>query len=146
MKKVFIFIVVAVSTVTQLSFSQIIHINVYQVQDAKFDSVYTEDYFDVINNSNKFVSSPYREVNGAYDIDLSNKRFKFYRRGVLETQGDIEFSSSGSFHTIYFLIEGWYIGMVVNLDNYNESCTWFSILGDYLELVKFTRFEIEKGS
>jgi len=146
MKKVFSFIVVAVIFVTQLTFSQIIHINVYQVQDARFDSVYIEDYFDVINNSNNFVSSPYREVNGSYEIDLSNKRFKFYRRGVLETHGNIEFSNSGSLHTIYFLIEGWHIGMIVNLDKYNESCTWFSILGDYIELVKFTRFEIIKGS
>ena len=146
MKKVFFFILVAVIFETQLSFSQIIHINVYQVQDAQFDSVYTEDYFDVINNPNNFFSCPHREVNGSYEIDLSNKQFKFYLRGVLENKGDIEFSNSGSLHTIYFLIEGWYIGMIVNLDSYTESCTWFSILGDNIELVKFTRFEIVKGS
>ena len=36
--------------------------------------------------------------------------------------------------------------MIVNLDSYNEACTWFSILGDYLELSKFSKFEIVKGS
>ncbi|MFM7757928.1 MAG: hypothetical protein ACKO6J_03250 [Crocinitomicaceae bacterium] len=146
MKKIFFLIVVAFIFEAQLSFSQIIQINVYQVQDSQFDSVYTEDYFDVINNPNNFVSSPHREVNGTYEIDLSNKQFKFYRQGILETQGDIEFSYSGSLRTIYFLIDGWYIGMIINLDNYNESCTWFSILGDNIKLVKFTRFEIVKGS
>ena len=51
MKKVFILVAFGVISVTQLCFSQIIRINVSQVQDAKIDSVYNVDYFDVINNS-----------------------------------------------------------------------------------------------
>jgi hypothetical protein len=146
MKKVFILVAFGVISVTQLCFSQIIRINVSQVQDAKIDSVYDVDYFDVINNSANFVSSPYRNVNVSYEFDLTSKQFKYYYRGNLETEGDIVFSNTGSLHTIYFLIEGYHIGMIVNCDARNEYATWFFILGDYLELSKFSKFEIVKGS
>lgn len=146
MKKVFILVAFGVISVTQLCFSQIIQINVSQVQDAKIDSVYDVDYFDVINNSANFISSPHRNVNVSYEFDLTSKQFKYYYRGNLETEGDIIFSNAGSLHTIYFLIEGYHIGMIVNLDARNEYATWFFILGDYLELSKFSKFEIVKGS
>lgn len=145
MKKLFVIIAFVVISVTQLSFSQIIRINVSQVQDTQIDSVYS-DYFDVINNSENFISSPYRSVNVSYEFDLTHKQFKYFYRGKLETQGDIVFSNTGSLHTINFLIDGYDIGMIVNLDSRNEHITWFSILGDYLELSKFSKFEIVKGS
>lgn len=146
MKILIVLVAFIVISVTQLCFSQIIQINVSQVQDAKIDSVYDVDYFDVINNSANFISSPHRNVNVSYEFDLTSKQFKYYYRGNLETEGDIIFSNAGSLHTIYFLIEGYHIGMIVNLDARNEYATWFFILGDYLELSKFSKFEIIKGS
>lgn len=124
------------------SFTQVIKINVSEVVD-----VYEDDSIRSINeliNNNKFLQIK-RQVDGTYEIDLTHKHLNFYANGVFNLECDIEFSNVGNFYTINFLIDGYIIGMLIDMDIRNEQVTWFSLFGNYKEVSKFTNFEIVKG-
>lgn len=125
------------------SFTQVIKINVSEVVDSyEADSV-GSSLNDLIKNKN--LPTIKRQVNGTYEIDLTRKHLNFYANGVFNSECDIEFSNVGNFYTINFLIDGYIIGMLINMDIRNEQVTWFSLFGEYQEISKFTRFEIVKG-
>jgi hypothetical protein len=140
MKKLaFIFVLGFISN----SFSQIIKINVSEVVDSY--SIDTVDYSltELLNKQD--LPKTRRIVDSSYELDLTHKQFKYYANGVLEFEGDIAFSNVGNFYNIDFMIDGYIIGMLINMDVRNEQVTWFSLLGSAQEISKFTRFEIVKG-
>jgi hypothetical protein len=138
-KLVFIFVLGFISN----SFSQIIKINVSEVVDSY--SIDTVDYSltELLNKQD--LPKTRRIVDSSYELDLTHKQFKYYANGVLEFEGDIAFSNVGNFYNIDFMIDGYIIGMLINMDVRNEQVTWFSLLGSAQEISKFTRFEIVKG-
>ena len=140
MKKLaFIFVLGFISN----SFSQIIKINVSEVVDSY--SIDTVDYSltELLNKQD--LPKTRRIVDSSYELDLTHKQFKYYANGVLEFEGDIAFSNIGNFYNIDFLIEGYNIGMLINMNIRNEQVTWFSLFGSSQEIFKFTKFEIVKG-
>jgi hypothetical protein len=121
--------------------SQTLNIGVSKVSDViAIDS----NLFNVINNSE--LPEFERDVNGFYSIDLTEKTFKYFYKGKVETEGDIVFGVSNGVYIVSFLIDGYDLGLVVNTDIMNEQVTWFSILGDTIQICKFKDFEIMKGS
>ena len=140
MKKLaFIFVLGFISN----SFSQIIKINVSEViYSYSVDTVYYS-LNQLLNKQD--LPKTRRIVDSSYELDLTHKQFKYYANGVLEFEGDIAFSNIGNFYNVDFLIEGYNIGMLINMNIRNEQVTWFSLFGSSQEIFKFTRFEIVKG-
>jgi hypothetical protein len=141
MKK--LIIILALVFISNSFFSQTIKINVTEVVNSfEADSV-GSSLDELINNQN--LPKTRRQVNSSYEIDLTHKHSKFYVNGILEREDDIMFSNVGNLYTVNFLIDGYIIGMLINMDVRNEQVTWFSLFGEYQEISKFTRFEIVKG-
>ena len=140
MKKLaFIFVLGFISN----SFSQIIKINVSEViYSYSVDTVYYS-LNQLLNKQD--LPKTRRIVDSSYELDLTHKQFKYYANGVLEFEGDIAFSNIGNFYNVDFLIEGYNIGMLINMNIRNEQVTWFSLFGSSQEIFKFTKFEIVKG-
>jgi hypothetical protein len=140
MKKLaFIFVLGFISN----SFSQIIKINVSEViYSYSVDTVYYS-LNQLLNKQD--LPKTRRIVDSSYELDLTHKQFKYYANGVLEFEGDIAFSNIGNFYNVDFLIEGYNIGMLINMNIRNEQVTWFSLFGSSQEIFKFSKFEIVKG-
>lgn len=140
MKKLaFIFVLGFISN----SFSQIIKINVSEVVDS-YEVIPVDSLINELN-INVNVPQNKRRVDSSYELDLTYNQFKYYANGVLEFEGDITFSNASNLYTVNFLIDGYNIGMLINMDVHNEQVTWFSLFPEYQEISKFTRFEIVKG-
>jgi len=141
MKKLaFIF---AFGFVSNSSFSQTIKINVTEVVDSYEADSIGSSLNELISNQN--LPKIKRQVNSSYKIDLTQNRFEFSSYGVLEYDGDIVFTNVGNLYTVNFIIDGYIIGIIINMDIHNEHVTWFSLFGDYQRISKFTRFEIVKS-
>ena len=125
-------------------FSQIIRINVTEVVDSYEADSIGSSLIELINNKN--LPKIKRQVNASYEIDLTHKQVRFFVNGRLNREDDINFSNVGELYTINFLVDGYIIGILINMDIRNEQVTWFSLFGEYQEISKFTKFEIIKGS
>lgn len=143
MKKL-VFVLVAFAT--QSVFSQTIRINVEEVVSGyKIDSTAT-DIIELITSESGYETRFRQESNCAYEIDLTRKHLKYYIGNALNYECDIEFANSGNMYLVTLLIDGYDIGMIVNLDIHNEQAVWFSVEAEYKEIYKFSKFQIEKGS
>ena len=125
-------------------FSQTIRIEVTETIYLHVIDTIGVDIIDIINNNKEITIQP-TPSKVTYEFDLTNKEFKYFHRGVLEDEGEIVFNNLGSLHIINFLIEGYDIGMLINLDVHNEQVVWFSIFGTDKDIYKFTEFQIIKG-
>jgi hypothetical protein len=85
-----------------------------------------------------------REVNGIYDLDLTNNTFKFYINDQLNYEDEMTFNVSGDFINVYFLIDGYNTGMMINSNINREEVIWYSD-DIYKEICQFTKFEIIKA-
>jgi len=121
-------------------FSQTIKIEVSEVLDTY---VYDSTVFNLLNDSKTIYEI--REVNGSYEIDLTHKTFIHIKNGIVESTGNISFDVDGGIFIINFLIDGYNMGMIINPDINNEQVSWFSILGNLVEVCRFTNFQIIKG-
>ena len=129
--------------ISNISFSQIIKINVSEVVYSYNIDTIEYSLTELLNKQD--LPKTKRIVNSSYKLDLTYNQFKYYTNDVLEFEGDIVFSNVGNFYNVDFIINGYNIGMLINLDVYNEQVTWFSLIGPAQEISKFTRFEIVKG-
>ena len=131
--------------------SQVIKIEVSGVMDAYG---YDTSVLKIMNNDS--LTYEYRKVNSFYDLDLTNKKFIIIRKNGVEINGDIDFVIKDGIYLIYFLVDGYNSGLIVNTDLNNEQVTWFSIseelfsdphiLQTYIEISKFINFQILKSS
>jgi hypothetical protein len=131
--------------------SQVIKIEVSGVMDAYG---YDTSVLKIMNNDS--LTYEYRKVNSFYDLDLTNKKFVLIRKNGDEINGDIDFIIKDGIYLIYFLVDGYNSGLIVNTDLNNEQVTWFSIseelfsdshiLQTYIEISKFINFQILKSS
>jgi hypothetical protein len=131
--------------------SQVIKIEVSGVMDAYG---YDTSVLKIMNNDS--LTYEYRKVNSFYDLDLTNKKFVLIRKNGDEINGDIDFVIKDGIYLIYFLVDGYNSGLIVNTDLNNEQVTWFSIseelfsdsdiLQTYIEISKFINFQILKSS
>jgi hypothetical protein len=122
--------------------SQVIKIEVSGVMDAYG---YDTSVLKIMNNDS--LTYEYRKVNSFYDLDLTNKKFVLIRKNGDEINGDIDFIIKDGIYLIYFLVDGYNSGLIVNTDLNNEQVTWFSIseelfsdshiLQTYIEISKF---------
>lgn len=103
-----------------------------------FDSTITDL---LMNDSTEHII---REVNSIYYLDLTNNTFKFYINDQLNFEGEITSKKSGDFINVYFLIDGYNIGMMINSNIYKEQVIWYSD-DIYKEICQFTKFEIIKA-
>jgi hypothetical protein len=125
------------------SFSQIIKINVSEViYSYSIDSI-AYSLTELLDKQDLPTEDRITDV--TYEIDLTHKHLNYYINGVFNREAELEFSNVGNFYTVYFLIDGYNIGMLINMDIHNEQVTWFSLFGDYQEVSKFTKFEIVKA-
>jgi hypothetical protein len=140
MKKLaFIFVLGFISN----SFSQIIKINVSEViYSYSIDSV-AYSLTDLLAKQDLPTEDRITDV--TYEIDLTHNHLNFYVQGVFERDADLIFTNVGNFYTIYFLIDGYDIRMLINIDPQSEQVTWFATTGTFQELSKFTKFEIVKA-
>lgn len=122
-------IILTLGLIYNTSFSQTIKINVTGI---------------IVNDNIDSLESYNRKVNSSYQIDLMRKQFAFYKNDFLEYEGDITFSNTGNLYVVYFLIDGYESGLIINTDVHNEQVSWFSNFGEYKETTKFTKFEIVK--
>ena len=122
-------------------YSQVIKIEVSEVMDA-----YTYDTSMTNLFKNEYVIFEPRKVNTEYIIDLTNKTFEFIRNGKTEIDGDISFEYNNDVYSANLIIDGFKIGLIINSDIYNEQVTWYSVYSDYIEITKFSKFVIVKGS
>jgi hypothetical protein len=129
--------------ISNISFSQIIKINVSEVVYSYNIDTIEYSLTELLNKQD--LPKTKRIVNSSYKLDLTYNQFKYYTNDVLEFEGDIVFSNVGNFYNVDFIINGYNIGMLINLDVYNEQVTWFSLIGVAQEISKFTQFEIVKG-
>jgi len=121
--------------------SQVIKIQVSEVMDTYgYDTSVT----NFLKDTNLIFET--REVNGTYDIDLTHKTFIHIKDNVVESEGAISFECKNGIISVNFLFDGYNIWMVINTDIYNEQVTWFSVSNNFIDLTKFTRFIIVKGS
>ena len=130
---------------------QVIKIEVSGVMDAYG---YDTSVLKIMNNDS--LTYEYRKVNSFYDLDLTNKKFVLIRKNGDEINGDIDFVIKDGIYLIYFLVDGYNSGLIVNTDLNNEQVTWFSIseelfsdshiLQTYIEISKFINFQILKSS
>ena len=98
---------------------------------------------DLINNDS---IAQLKRVNDAiYDLDLSEKIFKFYVKDNLDYEGGITFDQMGEYLQVNFIIDGYDIGMIINPNFFKEQVVWYSITGEYKEIFKFSKFEIQKS-
>ena len=138
-------IFVLVTFVTQSVFSQIIRIDVEEVISGyKIDS--TTNILDVITTESGYETRFKHESYCAYEIDLTRKHLKYYNGTVLDYECDIEFANHGTAYLVKLLIDGYDIGMFIDMNVRAEQATWFSVEGDYKEIYKFSKFQIAKGS
>jgi hypothetical protein len=140
MKK--LFIILTLSFISNFSFSQIFKINVFEVIHSY--SIDTVEYSLTELLNKKDLSETRRIVDSSYELDLTHKHLNFYANGVFDREADLVFTNIGNFYTIYFLIDGYNIGMLINMDPSDEQVTWFSLFGAYQEISRFTKFEIVK--
>ena len=120
--------------------SQVIKIKAYEVSEIVG---YDMNVIDAINSDS--LSEYIRPTNAVYVIDLTNKNLEFYNNGILDTTCNILFTFNNGFYNINMLFDGYDIGLIVNPDIKNEQVFWYSNQGGYVEVDKFTKFEIEKG-
>ena len=120
--------------------AQRIKIHVTEVMDLfGYDSTIT----NLINNDS--TSQFIREVDGLYDIDLTQKTFKFYVHDKLDWEGEISSRKTGDIIEVNFLIDGFNVGLIINTNISNERVVWFSDDIDYKQICKFSKFEILKS-
>jgi len=122
--------------------SQVIKIEVSEVFDAYG---YDKSVFNFINNDS-LVYDEYRKVNGLYDLDLTNNSFTHFENNVVESEGEITFENKDGIISVKFLIEGYDIWMVINTEIDNEQVIWYSTSENFIELCKFSKFQILKSS
>jgi hypothetical protein len=144
MKKLIVFILVLTSIISQSVFGQVIRIEVSETYHTHVIDTVGINIVDIIN-STKFVDDFSNDANVSYEFDLTRNQFKYFYRGELETEGNIIFNNVGSLYMVSFLIDGYDIGMLINLDVNNEQVSWFSLFGVDKDIYKFTRFQIIKG-
>lgn len=121
--------------------SQIIKIKVSSVADA-----YTNDTSIINLHKNDSLNYEFRQVDGIYEIDLTNRHFTHISHNSLESDGDIAFNNSNDLILVNFLIDDLNVGVVINLDINNEQVTWFSITEGGIELSRFVNFVIVKNN
>jgi hypothetical protein len=122
--------------------SQVIKIEVTEV----FDSFgYDTSVFNFINNDS-LVYDETRKVNGLYDLDLKNKSFTHFKNNIVECEGEITFENKDGIIAVKLLIEGYDIWMVINTEIDNEQVIWYSTSENFIELCKFSKFQILKSS
>ena len=146
MKKLFVLVAFVVTAVTQLCFSQIIRINVTEViESSESDSI--DVLLSEFLNNRKLLQTK-RSGNSSYILDLTNKTYKFYVRNTLVDSGNIIFTNVGDLYKVKFLIDGYDIGMILDLDVSNEQVTWYCLWNPFDEIreySKFSKFEIIKA-
>jgi hypothetical protein len=126
-KLVFIFVLGFVSN----SFSQIIKINVSQViYSYSIDSV-AYSLTDLLDKQDLPTEDRITDV--TYEIDLTRKHLNYYANGVFDRECDLIFTNVGNFYTVYFLIDGYDIRMLINMDPQSEQVTWFATTGTFQE-------------
>jgi hypothetical protein len=135
-------IILALGFISNFCFSQIIKINVSEVvYSYSIDSV---EYSLTELLAKQDLPTTRKITDVTYEIDLTNKHLNFYANGVFDREANLVFTNAGNFYTIYFLIDGYKIGMLINMDPIAEQVTWFATTGTFQEISKFTRFEIVK--
>lgn len=137
-------VIFALGFISNSIFSQIIRIEVSETHHAHVIDTIGIDIVDIINNID-FIDNFVSDANVSYEFNLTRNQFKYFHRGKLETEGDIIFNNVGNLYMISFLLEGYDIGILVNLDIRNEQVAWFSLFGADKDIYRFTKFEIIKG-
>jgi hypothetical protein len=129
--------------ISNISFSQIIKINVSEVvYSYSIDSV-AYSLTELLNKQDLPTENLITDV--TYEIDLTHKHLNFYKNGVFDLECDLIFTNVDNFYTVYFLIDGYDIRMLINTDLQSEHVIWFATTGTFQEISKFTRFEIVKA-
>jgi hypothetical protein len=129
--------------ISNISFSQIIKINVSEVvYSYSIDSV-AYSLTELLNKQDLPTENLITDV--TYEIDLTHKHLNFYKNGVFDLECDLIFTNVDNFYTVYFLIDGYDIRMLINTDPQSEHVIWFATTGTFQEISKFTRFEIVKA-
>ncbi len=137
MKTIFFIIFILIGSFGLSAQRIIIHVTEI-IEINGFDSTIT----DLLKNDS--IEHIIREVNGIYDLDLTNNNFKFYINDQLNFEGEMTSKKSGDFINVYFLIDGYNIGMMINSNIYKEEVIWYSD-DIYKEISQFTKFEIIKA-
>lgn len=135
-------IILMLGFLSNISFSQTIKINVSEVIDSYETDSIGSSLDELINNEN--LPKIKRQVNSSYKIDLTHNQFEFYSNGILQNYGDIVVTNIGNLYTVNLIVDGFIVGLIINMDIQNEQVTWFSLFGENQEISKFTKFDIVK--
>lgn len=106
-------------------------------------SGYDSTIIELINNSSAEQSM--RSVDSFYDLDLTEKTYRFIKNNELHSEGEISVQYSNGLIQVNFLVDEFENGLIINSSLKNEQVVWFGIFGDYKEICKFTQFEIIKS-
>ncbi len=137
MKATCIIVFVLISMITK---AQKLKIHVTEVIDVSgFDST----ILDLINN--EIASQELRSVNSFYDLDLTEKTFRFFKYDELISEGEIAVNASNGLIKVNFMSDEYEIGLLINPILNQEQIIWFGIFGEYKEICKFKQFEIIKS-
>lgn len=120
--------------------AQKLKIHVSEVIDASgFDST----ILDLINNEN--ASQELRSVNSFYDLDLTEKTFRFFKYDELISEGEIVVNTFNGLIQVNFMSDEYEFGLLIDPILNQEQITWFGVFGEYKEISKFKQFEIIKS-
>jgi hypothetical protein len=112
------------------------------VTEALYSYSFDTTLLELLKNDS--IEKVVKDVNSLYDLDLTEKTFKFYIGDELSWEDGLTFEKNGEILEIRFLIEGYNIGMIINTNIFNEQVIWY--YDDYFkEIYNFTKFEIIKA-
>lgn len=120
--------------------AQKLKIHVSEVLDASgFDST----ILDLMNNENAL--QELRSVNSFYDLDLTEKTFRFFKYDELISEGEIVVNAFNGIIKVNFISDEYEFGLLIDPILNQEQITWFGVFGEYKEISKFKQFEIIKS-
>lgn len=123
------------------TFSQVIVIQVNQVQTFYGDTVQTID--EVLTHPIE-VSEP-TPKDCRYVLNFNNMSLIFYRDGEYIDEGLFNVKTHNGIHTIQILEDGFNFGLIINSVLENESVILYQYDNDKVEYMNFTNFEILKS-
>jgi len=120
-------------------FSQNIIIEVYETQSFYGD---TSQKIDEIFDSNLY--DKILPAGCKYFINTTQNYLDFYRNDTLKMTYPIKTSKNQNFIQINILVKGFNVGLILNLDPFNEIVAYFNIQESYVIYNKFIKYKIIK--
>jgi hypothetical protein len=122
-----------------ISFSQNIIIEVYETQPFYGD---TSQKIDEIFDSNLY--DKILPAGCKYFINTTQNYLDFYRNDTLKMTYPIKTSKNQNFIQIDILVKGFNVGLILNLNPFNEIAAYFNIQESYVIYNKFIKYKIIK--